>query len=179
MGGSGADPRLAHSVDHLTETLTQIMEAQAGLDSGQMAQETAKVAREVQVMLKQFTDSVDLRTLERQQQIFLKFSDSVEKLSQAMAKQNQLQAGGSAGNQRIEHDLTQLRVLNHDTLLLMDQISGQLSKITGEHRQRLSENPKLREQIFSDRKSAGTEGGAKDAKPTRDGASVRLYEDGK
>ncbi|MDH4249195.1 MAG: MotA/TolQ/ExbB proton channel family protein [Deltaproteobacteria bacterium] len=178
MGSSGADPRLSQSVDHLTQTLTQIMETQAGLDSGQMAQETAKVAREVQVMLRQFTDSVDPRQLERQQQMFLKFSDSVDKLSGNLVKLGQIQSGGSMGNQRIEHDLAQLRVLNHDTLLLLDQIAGQLNKLSGEHRTRLSENPKLREQIFSEKKSTEGNPAGKESGTRRVDPKVRMFEDG-
>ena len=54
--------------------------------------------------------------------------------------------GDGAGSERIQHDLTQLRVLTHDTLLLLDTIAGQLGRLDGKGL--LSGNRTLRQQVF-------------------------------
>ncbi|MDH5751404.1 MAG: MotA/TolQ/ExbB proton channel family protein [Deltaproteobacteria bacterium] len=155
-GHGQPDTRITQAVDDLTRSLNDFLEFQMKLGGGSMAKETAQVAKEVRELLHSFSDSVDLSRLEGQQKSMDRFAESVNMLAQSLEEmKSTLVTQGGISNQRIEHDLTQLRVLNHDTLLLLDQIAGHMSRLSQEKKDMLSANPKLREQVFKDQTAPG------------------------
>ena len=86
-----------------------------------------------------------------QEQILTKLTDSVENLSERLDK-----LFGKEGFEKIatkfDHDLMQLRVLNHDTLLLIEQLSDKVGGGAGQSTPMMSSKPALRNQVFPDQK---------------------------
>lgn len=180
FGGSGAqsDSRLSASITELSGSLSEFTEAIGTIESGAMAKETAMiaketsdVARDVKTMLRGMAASMDGLKLDRQQNSFTALARSMEKLSGSLAQGGGAVGGSNQDNKRIEHDLTQIRVITHDTLILLDKISGQLSA-TGNDL--LTKKEGLRGQLFGGKEGAKS-GKSGDAKGS---PLVRLFEDG-
>ena len=139
--------RLARTLDGLTGALQQFSEAQQQLDSGTMARETSKVAREVQNTLQQFQVAFQPEQLGRQQHAVVQLTEAVQSLAQHL-KQVPAAEKESATSERIGHDLMQLRLLTHDTLLLLEQIAGHLQRFSPPAGELLSANERVRAQTF-------------------------------
>ena len=151
-GGFGGvnEGRLFRTLDELTQALTQFTEVQQNLDSGTMARETADIAQEVKDTLRAFQDSVDRNQIARQQTAMEELSQSVKSLAVSLSRSEHAPAGDNGvSSPRIEEDLTQLRVLTHDTLLLLEQIAGRLEPIPARKGRMLSTDRGVRTQLFA------------------------------
>ncbi len=150
-GFSGVnESRLFRTLDELTQALNQFTEVQQNLDSGTMARETADIAQDVKDTLRAFQDSVDHNQIARQQKAMEDLSESVKSLAVRLSRAEPAQAGGNGvSSPRIEEDLTQLRVLTHDTLLLLQQIAGRLEPVPARRGRMLSTDPAVRAQLFA------------------------------
>lgn len=177
---AGEESRLARSISALTESMNEMTEAQHTVESGAVAKETAEIAQEVKETLRAFQDAVDLNHIERQQRAIDHLTHAVEGLAVNL---NSTGGGASPVNggeasKRIEHDLTQLRLLTHDTLVLLQQIAGQLETggggSRGKSRRLLSSNPEMRAKVFPEEKSpdSGRRGSGKGEKGP---SKVRLF----
>ena len=183
--------RLFRTLDELSQSLSQFAEVQQHIDSGNMARETADIAQEVKDTLRAFQESVDRHQIERQQKAMEELSDAVRGLAGRLERMEGAPAAGGNGvtSPRIEEDLTQLRVLTHDTLLLLEQIAGRLEPIPARKGRMLSTDRTVRTQLFSRRSEARApsvqvaESGltSLDDEPARseegdgEGANIRLF----
>jgi hypothetical protein len=145
--GAGSDRRLVSSLEDLTTALSEFSEVHRQIDNGTLAQETAAIAKDVRTSLHAFKDAFDPAQLKLQQHSFAHLTDAVQSLGKRLDK---LGEPGGAPNERIEHDLMQLRLLTRDTLVLMDSIAGQLRQVTGTQPKLLSNDPRLRAQALGE-----------------------------
>ena len=146
-GAKEATP-LHDQLAQLTETLGNFVELQQGLDSGAMAKETALIAKEVKETLKGFKDTMSRDAFEKQQKAFENLNTSMLSLAETL-KGTGKSATSQAPSKGMERDLTQLRVLTHDTLVLLEHIASQLTALGSGGQQILSQDQNLRQQIFS------------------------------
>jgi biopolymer transport protein ExbB/TolQ len=185
--GTGApsfnENRLYHTLDELTHALTDFTEVQQQVDSGTMARETAEIAVEVKDTLRAFQEAVGRNQIERQQRAIEQLSEAVQGLAVNLTRQERVQAGGPNGgvSERIEKDLTQLRVLTHDTLLLLEQIAGKLEPVPGRKGRLLSTDRTVRAQVFGREATPGLtdleeQGAARgEEQPEEEGSRIRLF----
>jgi hypothetical protein len=173
---AAADQRISRTVEQLTATLKDYMAVQEKVDSGAMARETARVATEVQSALRSFQEAVHPDRLARQQQALAKLTESVQGLSgklhhleAALAK---APAAKSEPSERIEHDLTQLRVLTRDTLVLLGQIASRLSDAKDTNKGMLSLKAGLHAQVFPELRDQPVTGQAEPAPPAPAGEAA-------
>ena len=153
-GGGGAgkeinENRLLESLSQMTQALGRFTEVQQQVDSGAMAMQTAEIAEDVRETLHAFQESVDRDQMESQQRAFSELTAALQMLAGNLGSVNS--AAGPEKNpslERIEHDLTQMRVLTHDTLLLLEQISGRLGPASSKGGRLLSKDQNLRASVF-------------------------------
>jgi biopolymer transport protein ExbB/TolQ len=179
-GGGLNETRLFHTLDELTRALSEFTEVQQQVDSGTMARETAAIAQDVKETLRAFHDAVHPNQIERQQRAIDQLSQSIQALAASLgrAERGPVDSNGSV-SQRIEKDLTQLRVLTHDTLLLLEQIAGRLEPVPGRTGRLLSTDRNVRAQVFGKGDAGLTtledKAGAAEAEPGEEGRPVRLF----
>ncbi|HKJ00439.1 MAG TPA: MotA/TolQ/ExbB proton channel family protein [bacterium] len=146
--GSGInEARLYHTLEELTHALSEFTVVQQQVDSGTMARETAQIAQDVKSTLRAFQDAVDGKQIAQQQRAMEQLGEAVHGLA---ANLSRVQAGpaGQGGSERIEHDLTQLRVMTHDTLVLLEQIAARMEPAPGRKGRLLSTERGVRAQVF-------------------------------
>jgi biopolymer transport protein ExbB/TolQ len=181
--GSGLnETRLYHTLDELTRTLGEFTDVQQQVDSGTLARETAGIAQEVKDTLRAFQDAVNGNQLARQQHAIEELSAAVQGLAQNLGRQPAAEGGNGPAAERIEHDLTQLRVLTHDTLLLLEQIAGRLEPTPGRKGRMLSADRAVRAQVFGPKPASGLtslddEPEGEPPPPDDEGAQVRLFKE--
>lgn len=151
------EARLFKSLDDLSHTLGKFADVQQQVDSGAMAEQTAEIAEDVRATLKAFADSVDRDQVIAQRNAFEQLTLAIQGLERNL---NRIPSGHvretKTTSERIENDLTQLRVLTHDTLLLLEHIAGQLGPSVSRGGRMLSTDRKLRSQIFAPSETPGT-----------------------
>jgi biopolymer transport protein ExbB/TolQ len=176
-GGGGAlnEQRLFHTLDELAQALRNFTEVQQQVDSGTMARETAQVAEEVRDTLRAFHEAVDREQLTRQQQAMEQLGTSIAELARSLGRAG-TGGGGAPANERIERDLTQLRVLTHDTLLLLEQIAGRLDPIPTRRGRMLTGERGVRAQVFGREAGPGLTSLEEEPDAEGEGSSqVRLF----
>jgi len=142
------EARLSRTLEDLSHALTTFTEQQQELDSGNVARETAQVAHEVRSILSAFGDSMQTRHVAQQDQTATQLARAMRDLTESLTHLQTAQVRKDAGSERIEHDLAQLRLLTHDTLLLMEQIAGQMEKLGEARPELLSSREKLRAAVL-------------------------------
>lgn len=142
------EARLSRTLEELSHSLAAFTEAQQELDSGNVARETAQVAHEVRAILSAFGDSMQTRHVAQQDQKADQLARAMRELTESMNHLHAAQERKDPGSARIEHDLAQLRLLTHDTLLLMEQIAGQMEKLGEVRPELLSSREKLRAAVL-------------------------------
>lgn len=143
------EPRVNRSLDELVVALQDFTQAQQSLDNGSMAKETASIAQEVQKSLKAFNKAMDRNHIEKQQQSIHALTQAVEGLAgnfNHLDRVTRPDNGTSTG--RIEHDLMQMRMMTHDTLVLLEQIAGQMGGRGRQGKRMLSMDQKTRKDAF-------------------------------
>lgn len=153
-GPSLGERRVAESLEQLSRQLAEFNELHRGMDSGVLAARSADVVHELRNAVRAFSQVFDPRHLEQQQRGFVQVGEAMRELSakiDQVASQPHSEAVPVAlpePAERTEHDLLQLRVLTHDTLLLLERISGQLGQLAGGRSGMLSEEPRVRAMAF-------------------------------
>lgn len=146
------DARLGRTLEQLAKSLERFTEFQQSLDSGAIARETAQIANEVQRTLRGFQQAFQQDQVAKQVGAVGQLTEAVRELGARLRETGPAAPGvallGPAAPPKIEHDLMQLRLLTHDTLLLLEQIAGQLQRLTGEPPALLSANERVRAQAF-------------------------------
>ncbi|MCZ6730366.1 MAG: MotA/TolQ/ExbB proton channel family protein [SAR324 cluster bacterium] len=150
LSSAGNPARLANTVQELTHTLEGVMNAQKKqLAGGGSSKEALEIAEHMKSTVE---------ALKETEPIQVNFSaQALSKLTEAMqtmtSKLDHMVGKGSekgGSSKQIEHDLLQLRMLNHDTLLLMDQMANQLERLGAGKSGLLSQNPSTRGQVLSE-----------------------------
>ena len=118
------------------------------MDNGAIARETASIAADVQSALRSFQQSVSPDQLRMQQEAVAKLTESVQTLSQKLSTQGKAEPRPTEQSERIEHDLTQLRVLTRDTLVLLEQIANRLPDGGASAKDMLSLRKSIHERVF-------------------------------
>ena len=141
--------RLSNAMEDLATALGGFTDAQQGMNSGSVARETAQVAAEVRSILRSLTDAVQPRQIAVHDEASTQLTAAMRGLTESLNRLGLESAPGSAPQSaRIEHDLTQLRLLTHDTLLLLEQIAGQMGRVTEHKPALLSERDTVRDSVF-------------------------------
>ena len=144
------EARLVEALSELSGKLGRYTDVQQQVDSGAMAEQTAEIAEQVRDTLRLFAESVDRDQMAAQRLAFQQLTMAIQGLERNL---NRIPSGSvkeaKPPSERMERDLTQLRVLTHDTLLLLEQIAGRLSPDGKGGGRLLSTDPKLRAQVFS------------------------------
>jgi hypothetical protein len=141
------DKRLTDSLEHIAGALANFGELQTKIDSGSLSRETAAIANDVRASLRALREVFDPAQFEAQQRSFEQLTAAVHALADRLEQPAAAPPG--AASERMEHDLTQLRVLTRDTLVLLDQIAGHLSRVTGAAPNLLSADARLRSTAFA------------------------------
>ncbi len=177
-GPSLGERRFSESLEQLSRQLSEFTELHRGMDSGVLAARSADVVHELRNAVRAFSQVFDPRHLEQQQRGFTQVGQAMRELTTkldqvaAQAQPAQAPAAPPEPAERTEHDLLQLRVLTHDTLLLLERISGQLGQLGGSRSGMLSDEPRVRAMAFPepeaelDRPGSVTSLGAPLAGPT-------------
>jgi hypothetical protein len=143
------EARLYRTLEELTGALSEFTETQRMVDSGTLARETAAIAQQVKETLRAFHDAVDRDQIEKQQRAMDQLSGAVRGLAANLSRQEPGPAAASSPQaERIVHDLAQLRVLTHDTLLLLEQIAGRLDSVPERKGRLLTREQSVRNQLF-------------------------------
>jgi hypothetical protein len=108
---------------------------------------------DVQSALRSFQESFNPDHLTRQQQALVKLTDSVQGLANKLENLDRKAPAAERGEHaersaRIEHDLTQMRVLTRDTLMLLGQIANRLSDTKDGGTGLLSMKPGVQAKLF-------------------------------
>lgn len=144
------EARLVDALGELSGKLGRFADVQEQVDSGAMAEQTAEIAEQVRDTLRLFAESVDRDQMAAQHQAFQQLTLAIQGLERNL---NRIPSGSvketKKTSDRIERDLTQLRVLTHDTLLLLETIAGRLAPDGKGGGRLLSADRKLRAQVFS------------------------------
>ncbi|MBI3992411.1 MAG: MotA/TolQ/ExbB proton channel family protein [Candidatus Lambdaproteobacteria bacterium] len=158
--------RLSNAMEDLATALGGFTTAQQDLNSGAMARETAQVAGEVRAILRSLTEAVQPRQIAVHDEATAQLTEAMRGLTRSLNRM-ELDAGqgGAPHSERIEHDLTQLRLLTHDTLLLLEQIAGQMGRVTQHKPALLSEQGGIRSSVFPDSAPGGEDTPDTDAAP--------------
>ena len=141
--------RLGKTVEELTHVLEGFTKYHQEMDSGNISREAFQVAREVKETMESFKESLNPVQVNFQNQALLKLTDALQGLSKRLDA-----GGGDTGRrgapsiEKIEHDLMQLRLLTHDTLILLDQIAGRLGAAGEGRLPLLSQNEQVRGRAF-------------------------------
>lgn len=156
-GPSLGERRLSESLEQLSRMLSEFNELHRSMDSGALAQRSADIAQDVRHAVRSFRDAFDPKQLEQQQRVFTQLTQAMRdlagKLDHAAAPAPAAQPAEPQTNERVEHDLLQLRVLTRDTLVLLERISLQLGQFAGERPGMLSEDPRVRDMAFPEPES--------------------------
>ncbi|MEE8435560.1 MAG: MotA/TolQ/ExbB proton channel family protein, partial [bacterium] len=144
------EARLVDALGELSGKLGRFTDVREQVDSGAMAEQTAEIAEQVRDTLRLFAESVDRDQMAAQRQAFQQLTLAIQGLERNLNRIPSASARETKpASERIERDLTQLRVLTHDTLLLLEQIAGRLAPDGKGGGRMLSTDRKLREQVFS------------------------------
>jgi len=141
VGGNG-EARLARVLEDMVTALNGLNKL---AEVGNTLTETAKVVQQVEKSLKLFQEGMGKAGVEQQRLMAHQLTESTRLLAQAV---DRLQAGGAGGG-RLEHDLTQLRVMGHDTLVLLDQVYAHI-KGQPESGRMLVRDQAIRQQVFGE-----------------------------
>ena len=168
------DKRLAETLEHLAAALGNFSEVNRQIDSGNLSRETANVAQDVRTSLRALREAFDPRQFEEQRKGFEQLTQALYTLADRLEHPPAApaEAAPAGANERVEHDLMQLRMLTRDTLVLLDQIAGQLGRVTGQAPQLLTGDARLRDTAFTGAMPAAPR--AED-KPPDGPESVRLF----
>lgn len=144
IGNSG---RLARSMDDLAQTLDGMKSSQRKQLFGGDGGDAILIAEEVKAAVKSIKDAAPIQ-VNFSTQALTKLTDTMQVLSQKMDG-----VAGKGGNQgvqsnQISHELMQLRLLNHDTLILMDQLANHLEHLGHSKGKLLSQQKAARAQAF-------------------------------
>ncbi len=157
LSGSANPARLASSVEELTHTLEGLVHAQQKqLTGGELSKEAQEIAEQMKSTVESLKGAEPIQ-VNFSNQALSKLTDSMQILTKKMDTVFAKGGGKGAANSQIEHDLMQLRMLNHDTLLLMDQVANQLERLGSNKGELLSQNKLARAQAFSERPPQGDE----------------------
>lgn len=146
--------RLVRAMEDLNKTLGSRRIPRLG-GRGENSDEALQLAQEVKATVQSLKEAGDPIQVNFPGQTVSKLTDAMQNLSRKMDKAFDRGESGGGSNRKIEHDLMQLRVLNHDTLVLMEQLSKQLQKVSDPSRPLLSQNKDLRSQTFSEEGGLG------------------------
>ena len=152
IGNSG---KLARSMDELAHTLDGIKSSQRRrLLGGGGEEDSVHVAEEVKAAVNSIKDATPIQ-VNFSNQALSKLTETMQNLSQKIDA-----VAGKGGNQgasssQISHELMQLRMLNHDTLILMDQLANHLEHLGHSSSGLLTQKKTARAQAFP---SSGTRG---------------------
>jgi hypothetical protein len=144
--------RLARAMEELNSTLGS--GSRARLAVGAAGKETLQLAEEVKTTMQTLRDATEPIHVNLPGQAISKLTDAMQTLAKKMEGSLGREKAGGA-NKQIEHDLLQLRMLNHDTLVLMDKLSKQLQSSSESEQPLLSQNKGLRAQAFKDEAALG------------------------
>jgi hypothetical protein len=166
--GTAGEQRVNRALEQLTATMREFMAFQEKVDSGAIARETARIALEVQSALRSFQESVNPDRLAMQQRALVMLAESVQGLSAKLDGYEKAAARpATEHSERIEHDLTQLRVLTRDTLLLLEQIANRLAGSQEGAKNMLSLKVGVHAQVFPELERAPATGGSAAGEPAR------------
>jgi hypothetical protein len=177
---AASDRRLNETLERLTAALAGFGEVQRSVDSGNLSRETSNIAQDVRTSLRAMRDVFDPAQFEQQQRAFQQLTEAVYALADRLQQPQAAAPAQIAGvaNERVEHDLMQLRMLTRDTLILLDQIAGQLTRLNGVPPKLLSADSRLRETAFSPPREMAEEPAAEQP-PLEKGATeaeaIRLF----
>jgi hypothetical protein len=173
---SAGEQRISRTLEQLAGTMREFVSFQEKVDSGTIAKETARIAQDVQSALRTFQESVKPDQLALQQRALGKLTESVQGLAEKLASSEKPAAGPSEHNERIEHDLTQLRVLTRDTLVLLEQIANRLSNSSDGAKNLLSLRVDLNHRLFSEGEREPVLAGSGSTEPARAERGPRAVE---
>lgn len=176
------EARLVETLSELSGKLGRFTDVQLQVDSGAMAEQTAEIAEQVRDTLRLFAESVDRDQMADQRQAFKQLTLAIQGLERNL---NRIPSASvketKTTTDRIEHDLTQLRVLTHDTLLLLETIAGRLAPGGRSGGRMLTADSKLRGQVFAGSDQPASKPGQKEPAVEKDGGEasgpVRLFKD--
>ena len=158
--GSG---KLARSMEALTGALAQFNQHNSEQGESHKDATPTDVASELTETLKAFQENIEPANLDAHNQALVRLGKSMEKLGDKLEKAT----GKGDGKllEKLEHDLMQVRLLNHDTLILLEKIA---SRLDGDHpagKSMLSKNPSLRTSVFPDQSETERAGRTGKGKP--------------
>jgi biopolymer transport protein ExbB/TolQ len=151
----GNSSRLARSMDDLTHTLDGLAKAQRRqLSGGETSKESLQIAEDMRATMESIKNSEPVQ-VNFSNQALAKLTETMQDLSKKIDG-----VGGRPGNGgdppgKIGHELMQLRMLNHDTLILMDQLASQLEHMGQGRSNLLSQNKTARTQAFPEYGTTG------------------------
>lgn len=146
LGGNSG--KLARSMDDLTHTLESMSHARRGLGSGGMDKETLQIAEDMKSAMESIKDATPIQ-VNFSNQALAKLTETMQGLTKKMDAVAEKDGAQDASPGQISHELMQLRMLNHDTLILMDQLANQLEHLGHDKSGLLSQNKTARAQAFS------------------------------
>ncbi|MDH4224691.1 MAG: MotA/TolQ/ExbB proton channel family protein [Deltaproteobacteria bacterium] len=148
--------KLAKSLDDIHRSLAGLSLASPQGGAQAMVEETVKIAREVRQVLGAFQQAVNPEIWTQQRKNLEDLNLSVRELTQvvaSLAKGGVQAKSGPAPTPQMEHDLLQLRVLTHDTLVLLEKLYQRLGPAP--ESRVLSQDKGVRSQVFGNPPPAG------------------------
>lgn len=151
----GNSSRLARSMDDLTHTLEGLAKTQRRqLSGGAANKETLQIAEDMRAAMESIKNSDPIQ-VNFSNQALAKLTETMQDLSQKIDGVAGRQGNGGDPPGKIGHELMQLRMLNHDTLILMDQLANQLEHMGQGKGNLLSQNKSARTQAFPEYGTTG------------------------
>ena len=150
FGENPSQIRLTRAMEQLNSTLGSVGRARlaGGGEGGDGGGDPLRLAQEMKATMRSLKEVSDPIQVNFPGQAVSKLTDAMQTLSRKM--DGAFSGEGKGSSKNIEHDLMQLRILNHDTLVLMEELSKQMQQASGSDRPLLSQNKALRSQAFSE-----------------------------
>lgn len=145
MGNSG---RLARSMDSLADALKGLNPAKRDLLSEGSGGEKLQIASEMKAAVESIKEARPIQA-NVSNQALTKLTETMQNLTKRIDSIAGKGGGSADSAGKISHELTQLRMLNHDTLILMDQLANHLEHLGYDKSRLLSQNKSTRAQLFS------------------------------
>ena len=175
-GNSG---NLARSMDQLAHTLEDLTQNQQKQAAGGMNKETLQIAEQMKATIESLKDAPPIQ-VNFSNQTLAKLTETMQSLTHKIESVAGNDSGKGSSPGQISHELMQLRMLNHDTLILMDQLANQLEHLGHDKSKLLSQSKSARTQAFPEQYAQGdsvtelTARGGK-GKPVKPPGKGRLY----
>lgn len=176
VGNSG---RLVRSMESLATALKGMKPAQRDLLSEGSEGDKLKIASEMKAAVESIKEARPIQ-VNFSNQALTKLTETMQSLTQRIDSIAGKGGGSAASTGQISHELTQLRMLNHDTLILMDQLANHLEHLGYDKSRLLSQSKSTRAQVFSGSGAMGdsiseiSPGGGK-GKPGKPPVKGRIY----